>query len=497
MSVFTKYFEFKAKLNALEKSQATIEFGMDGTIITANDKFLSALGYTLSEIVGKNHSIFIDKNEKNSPAYRQFWESLNRGQYQAAEYKRIRKDGKEIWIQATYNPILDSSGKPIKVVKFATDITAQKLKSIDDNGLMEAIRRSQAIIQFNMDGTITEANENFLHVLGYTLSEIKGKHHSMFVESEFRNSVDYQRFWDALKRGEYQSAEYKRIGKGGREVWIQATYNPILDPTGKPVKVVKIATDITAQTKERLRRAAIQKEVDTSLGEITGATSTAGRQAESAASAAAQISTNVQAAATGTEQLVASISEISRRMSESARVTEQAMQQGSHTNTIMTNLAETVSRIGSVVSLIQQIANQTNLLALNATIEAARAGEAGKGFAVVASEVKNLATQTAKATDEISGQISSVQTGTDEVVKAIGGISGVITRINEISTAIASAVEEQDAVTREMATNMNAAAVGVNSISSNMNEIASAIGVANDFTVKVKEMSQSLVTQAS
>ena len=238
----------KALVAAIGRSQAVIEFGTDGTIITANENFLKALGYTLGEIQGKHHSMFVDASEREGAAYREFWAALNRGEFQAAEYKRLGKGGKEIWIQATYNPVLDGNGKPFKVVKFATEITARKIKSMEDAGQIAAISRAQAVIAFEMDGTIVTANENFLGAMGYTLGEIQGKHHSMFVDDATRNSAAYREFWARLNRGEYQSAEYKRIGKGGKEVWILASYNPVLDEKGKPFRVVKFATDVTARS---------------------------------------------------------------------------------------------------------------------------------------------------------------------------------------------------------------------------------------------------------
>jgi methyl-accepting chemotaxis protein len=237
----------QGQLEAIGKSQAVIQFNMDGTIIEANDNFLSVMGYSHEEVQGQHHSIFVDPEYRNSPAYQQFWVELRRGEYQADEFKRIAKGGKEVWIQASYNPIMDADGKPFKVVKYATDITEQKLQTADFSGQIEAIGKSQAVIQFKMDGTIIEANKNFLEVVGYSLEEVQGQHHSIFVDPEYRNSPAYQQFWDALRRGEYQADEFKRMGKGGKEVWIQASYNPIMDADGKPFKVVKYATDITEQ----------------------------------------------------------------------------------------------------------------------------------------------------------------------------------------------------------------------------------------------------------
>ena len=187
---------------------------MDGTIITANQNFLDALGYRLEEIQGKHHSMFVEPGERDSAEYREFWANLNRGEYQAAEYKRIAKGGREIWIQASYNPILDRSGKPCRVVKFATDITARKIRSMEDAGKIAAIGRAQAVIEFNLDGTIITANEHFLDAVGYTLAEIQGKHHSMFVAPAERDSAAYREFWASLNRGEFQSAEYKRYRQG-------------------------------------------------------------------------------------------------------------------------------------------------------------------------------------------------------------------------------------------------------------------------------------------
>ncbi|MCF6323286.1 MAG: methyl-accepting chemotaxis protein [Gammaproteobacteria bacterium] len=239
--------DYKGQIDAIGKSQAVIEFNLDGTIINANENFLQTVGYTLDEIQGKHHRMFTEAEYANSPEYRLFWEKLNRGEYGAGEYKRIGKGGKEVWIQASYNPIMDLNGKPFKVVKYATDVTADKLLNADVSGQVNAIGKSQAVIEFNMDGTIITANDNFLNTLGYSLTDIQGQHHNMFADSDYAQSHEYKLFWEKLNRGEYDSGEYKRIGKGGKEVWIQASYNPIIDLNGKPFKVVKYATDITGQ----------------------------------------------------------------------------------------------------------------------------------------------------------------------------------------------------------------------------------------------------------
>ena len=280
-----KGLEFQGKMEAISKAQAVIEFQMDGTILTANDNFCQTLGYTLEEIKGQHHRMFADPVDANSPAYAAFWAKLNRGEFDTGIYRRLGKGGKEVWIQASYNPILDGNGKPVKVVKFATDITGQKNTAADFEGKMEAISKAQAVIEFQMDGTILTANDNFCQTLGYTLEEIKGQHHRMFADPVDANSPAYAAFWAKLNRGEFDTGIYRRLGKGGKEVWIQASYNPILDGNGKPVKVVKFAADITGQKKaqlevERLIEAAAQGQ----LGERIDASQFEGSSKDLAAS---------------------------------------------------------------------------------------------------------------------------------------------------------------------------------------------------------------------
>ena len=239
--------DLQGQLDAIGKSQAVIEFGLDGRIQMANENFLGTVGYGLDEIRGQHHSMFVDPMERQSNEYRLFWEKLGRGEYDAGQYRRMAKGGRELWLQASYNPIFDASGKPFKVVKYASDITAQKLQAADFSGQLAAIDKAQAVIEFNLDGRIQRANENFLAAVGYSMDEIRGQHHSMFVDPSQRQGMAYRMFWEKLARGEYDSGQYKRVAKGGRELWLQASYNPILDTSGKPFKVVKYATDITEQ----------------------------------------------------------------------------------------------------------------------------------------------------------------------------------------------------------------------------------------------------------
>jgi methyl-accepting chemotaxis protein len=403
-----------------------IEFNLDGTIVTANDNFLQVLGYPLSEIEGRPHSMFVTPAERDSAAYREFWAALNRGEFRSGEFKRIGKGGKEVWILASYNPILDEAGKPFKVVKFASDVTQQKLKAADFSGQIEAIGKSQAVIEFGMDGVILGANENFLKTLGYSLSEIKGKHHSMFVAPDEREGAAYREFWASLNRGEFQSGEFKRIGKGAKEIWIQASYNPIRDLNGKPYKVVKYAVETTAQVIARLQGEKVRGMMD-------------------------------QVAA-GAEELNASVREISEAMSKSKGTASTAVERVEAADQQAQRLSAAADSMRSIVQLIGDITGQINLLALNATIESARAGEAGRGFAVVAAEVKNLANQAKQATDKIEQEIGNLNGISGDVVAALGSIKKAILDVSEFVTSTAAAVEEQSAVTDEMSSNMQRAA---------------------------------------
>ncbi len=411
---------------AIGRAQAVIAFKLDGTIITANENFLKTLGYSLGEIQGKHHSMFVEPATRDSAAYREFWASLNRGEYQSAEYKRIGKGGKEVWILASYNPILDEKGKPFKVVKFATDVTEQKLRTADLAGQIAAIGKSQAVIEFNMDGSILTANENFLNALGYSLREIQGKHHSMFVDAADRDSAAYREFWANLNAGKYQAGEFKRIGKGGREVWIQASYNPILDLNGKPFKVVKYAADTTTQVIARKRAESVRG--------------------------------MMESVAAGAEELNASVREISETMTKSRQTASEAVVKVDAADQQAQRLSSASESMGGIVELIGNITGQINLLALNATIESARAGEAGRGFAVVASEVKNLANQAKQATDKIGQEIGNLNGISADVVNALTAIKQSIQEVSEYVTSTAAAVEEQSTVTSEMSSSMQRAA---------------------------------------
>lgn len=467
----TKHIQ--AQMDALNRSQAVIEFDTKGIILNANQNFLKTLGYTLGDIKGQHHSMFVSPHEKNSEEYKEFWKSLSRGSYQSAEFKRVGANGRVVWIQATYNPLLNSRGETYAIVKFATDVTQRRLEKAKIQSQIDAIYRSQAVIEFNPDGIVLDANENFLTTLGYEKSEIVGKHHSMFVHEADKADSRYKAFWKNLRNGEYQQGDYCRRAKSGEEVWIQASYNPVFDINGNVDSIVKIATNITEKVLETKKRLLLQKRVDNDLSDIAQSISRSAEKSSSVAAASDEANNSVQTMAAGAEELSASASEIASQLSKATDATREAVATAQATNTVVNGLTDSARKISEVIKLISDIAEQTNLLALNATIEAARAGDAGKGFAVVASEVKNLADQSAKASEEISAQISHVQMVSGQAADAISNIGSLIAEINDVASAVSCAVEEQSSVTAEITHSMHTVAAGIESINHSIREIAS------------------------
>nr|WP_176704836.1 PAS domain-containing methyl-accepting chemotaxis protein [Agrobacterium fabrum]ASK42666.1 chemotaxis protein [Agrobacterium fabrum str. C58] len=489
MNILNRGANACAVLAALSKSQAMIEFDLSGRILTANDNFCRALGYELSEIIGKHHSMFVEPAFVKSADYKAFWAKLAAGNFDQQQYKRIGKGGKEVWIEASYNPVI-RRGKPVKVVKIATDITAQKLKVAEDAGKIEALSRAQAIIEFTPTGDVLTANENFLSALGYSLSEIQGKHHSMFCEPSYTASPDYRNFWKMLAGGDLMADEFMRLGKGGRKVFIQASYNPIFDMNGKVFKVVKFATDVTGRVEnvetlaqclndlaegdlaqsidkpfipslERLRtdfNAASEKlkRAMTLVSENAGAISSGSNEIRSAADDLAkrteQQAASIEETAAALEEITTAVNDSSRRADEAGKIVARAREHAEHSGEVvrdaigaMDQIEKSSREISNIIGVIDEIAFQTNLLALNAGVEAARAGEAGKGFAVVAQEVRELAQRSAKAAKEIKTLITSsgsqVQSGVSLVTKAGSALQEIATQVHDINTNVVAIVE--------------------------------------------------------
>lgn len=406
--------EFVGKVTAIERSQAVIEFDLTGKVLSANPNFLAVFGYELDEVIGQPHRMFCTEEFGASMGYREFWEKLGRGEYDTNEYRRKRKDGKEIWIQATYNPILNSHGQPYKVVKFALDVTEIKESSAERQGKVNAIDRAQAVIEFDMAGNILDANANFLKSLGYSLQELRGQHHRIFCDEEYVRSTAYREFWHDLSQGQFFSGRFMRLSKFGQHIWIQATYNPVFDSDGKPYKVVKFATDITQQVELEEAIEAKTRAMDASVQNLMSAISYVAQSTDQA--------------------------------TDLARLTREQASQGSETLVraaeAMTMIGKSAEDIQDIIQVISEIASQTNMLAFNAAIEAARAGEHGLGFSVVADEVRKLAEKSSQATKEINKLIletvSRIKSGSEISLSAGSAFEQIVKGVNETTVAIDS-----------------------------------------------------------
>jgi methyl-accepting chemotaxis protein len=470
----------EAVIAGIHRSMAVIEFDLDGTVLTANENFLRAMGYTLSDIQGRHHSMFVDASHRDSREYRDFWAKLNRGEFDAGEYRRIGQGGREVWIQASYNPIRDHAGAVTKVVKFATDITEQ-VRFRTEMALFKPMVESAKInLMFcDLDFRIKYINPSSLATLTRIESSLPVRANQVlgsFIDI-FHKDPAHQRAMLATDKNLPHSAKI-RIGTEVLDLNAVAIYDSAGTYVG-PMVNWSVITESTKMADDfESTVAAIASVVSSSSTELeasaqgmAASSEETTRQAQAVAAASEQATRNVQTVASSAEELTASIREIASRVQEASQISQVAVKQASDTTDTMAKLGVSSQEIGQVVKVITSIAQQTNLLALNATIEAARAGEAGKGFAVVANEVKELARQTARATEEIGSKIAGVQAETQSAVGAIREIANVINKINEISTTIAGAVEEQNAATSEISRNVGEAARGTAEVSSSISTV--------------------------
>ena len=410
-----------ATLAALDRSMALIEFQPDGTILNANSNFLSLMGYTLAEVRGQHHRLFCEPGQSSSREYSEFWRRLASGEFVSERFLRRDKQGREIWLEGSYNPVLSASGRVEKVVKIAADISAQVRMEQEQNSLINAINRSMAMIEFNLQGEVLTANDNFLNTMGYRLEDIRGKHHRLFCNREEADSAGYKSFWAQLNRGEYVSGRFQRVGRNGQPIWLRATYNPVFDSNGKLYKVVKFASDVTEQVQhQEAESRAARIAYDTAL------------QTDATAQQGAQVVQHT------VEVMQGIAGELNRAAEGISAVSEQS------------------EMISSIVQTIRGIAEQTNLLALNAAIEAARAGEQGRGFAVVADEVRSLAGRTSQATVEIvevvrrnhelaQGAVNSMDASKDKAeqgVRLANEAGAVILEIQEGARRVVDAISQ-------------------------------------------------------
>lgn len=526
--------DMQGQIDAIHRVQAVIEFDPSGKILKANDNFLNAMGYDLGEIVGQHHRMFVDPSEAQSEEYEAFWKSLSKGQYHEGNFKRVSKSGEIVWIKATYNPIFDLDGNTSKIVKYATDVTQSVLDGLDKSGQLEAISKSMAVIEFELDGRIRHANENFLNALGYTSDEIVGQHHKIFVPKSYVQSPEYPEFWAALGRGEFQNGEYCRVSKDGSEIWIEASYNPIFDPEGKPYKVVKFATDVTDRVQafesfktgfEHLAAGDLTYEIshqsssefaelggsfnrtvqtlrELVLG-ILGLAATIAEESETIEENAGKQSKTWERQSASLEETTVSMEELRKTVTANASHSRQAANSAESAQGIaetgqsdiqsaieaMEAVRNSSDAIGNIVQLIDSISFQTNLLALNAGVEAARAGEAGRGFAVVASEVRALAQRSADAATEINNLISTTQT-------QVGNGADIVNKSGETLTRIRDAIA---GMARSMSDISNASedqSVGVNELTDAIGHFASDLQITTSSSSENAAAASTLANQA-
>jgi methyl-accepting chemotaxis protein len=505
-----RYADVAGQVEAIGRLLPVIEFDLQGNVLTANENFRKASGYSPAELRTMHHRSFVDAADRDTPQYRAFWERLRAGQTQTAQYKRMGKDGLPLWVQATYFPILDRRGRPFKVVKHTVNVTEQMLKQFDGQGQLAAISKAQAVAEFDLDGGVRTANANFLSLTGYSLDELRGQHHRMFMDPLERDGPWYQSLWPRLARGEYDAGQYKLLAKGGRQAWIQTSFNPILDIEGKPFKVVQYATDVTAQVRfsEQLREAVGETQavvaaavdgdltrriaMDDKSGELLTLTQGVNTLIETMASVVRRIKESSEEVLIRAEEISSGNANLSQRTDEQASSLEQTAASMEEMSTAVRLTADNASeanelaiaacaqaekggavvgsaitamrgindasrKIADIIGVIDEIAFQTNLLALNAAVEAARASEMGRGFAVVASEVRSLAGRSAAAAKEIKALIQ------DSVVR-VGQGSRLVNESGGTLTEIVAAVKKATSIVARIADSSREQSQGIEQV---------------------------------
>jgi methyl-accepting chemotaxis protein len=416
----------KARMAALSRANAIIEFTPDGEILDANERFLELSGYSLGEIRGQHHRMFVEPAEVDTPAYSAFWRKLGGGEPDCGEYLRFARGGRPVWLNATYNPVFDDAGRVVRVMKVARDVTAEKRRAAEFEAKVQAIDLGQAVIEFDLDGKVITANRNFLAAMGYTLREIQGQHHSMFCTSEYLHGEEYREFWLRLSEGKFFSGRFQRVGKFDRPVWIQATYNPVFDLHGRVAKVIKYAYDVTKEVTLERMITARSNEMRHGVAQLLESIASIADHSQSASTMAVE---STAAASRGKDGVVASLAAIQQIQASSAKVEQ-------------------------IVRVIGDIASQTNLLAFNAAIEAARAGAHGVGFSVVAVEVRKLAERSSAAAKEISAVMEQSARHIDEGASVGRGAVASFEAIQSLvhrTAATAAEIAESAGRQREMA----------------------------------------------